>query len=190
MRAISYLMVPIVAATMAVLVSAQPAPAPARLISNSGIAGVRLGMTLDEARHALPAAKFSRKSDGDGAALVQVILEPGESLILSAGEDDPEAPIDWSRRVQTIETVSAAFHTAEGVRPGALVTEVERVFGKTKGIVQSEIEAREYITFDRQPAYLTFRIDYTGIFQEGKRTTTQYQSGARLFSISVSSSRR
>src|SRR6266550_147911 len=120
------------------------------VISESGVAGLRLGMTLDEARRALPAATFARTADGEGAALVEVTRAPNESLILWAGEEDPDAPIDWSKEIKTIETFSAAFHTAEGVRAGALVTDVERVFGRTKEIVRSDIESREYIEFEMQ----------------------------------------
>lgn len=160
------------------------------LISESGVGGLRLDMTLDEARRALPVATFARTSDGDGAALVEVTRSPNESLILWAGEEDPDAAIDWSKKIKTIETFSAAFHTAEGVRAGALVTDVEGVFGQTKEIVKSEIESREYIEFEMQPAYLTFRLDYTGIFSAGKRTTTQSEPGSKLLSIAVSSSPR
>ena len=149
-----------------------------------------LGPALDEARRALPAATFARTADGEGAALVEVTRAPNESLILWAGEEDPDAPIDWSKEIKTIETFSAAFHTAEGVRAGALVTDVERVFGQTKEIVKSEIESREYIEFEMQPAYLTFRLDYTGIFPVGKRTTTRFEPGSKVLSIAVSSSSR
>ena len=70
------------------------------------------------------------------------------------------------------------------------MTDVEGVFGQTKEIVKSEIESREYIEFEMQPAYLTFRLDYTGIFSAGKRTTTQSEPGSKLLSIAVSSSPR
>jgi hypothetical protein len=46
--------------------------ADAHLITPSAMGRVRLGMILDEARRALPAASFSRTSDGDGAALVEI----------------------------------------------------------------------------------------------------------------------
>lgn len=157
------------------------------LVSTSAIGGIRLAMTLDEARRALPAAKFERTSDGDGAVLVEVGLAPDASVILYAEEDDPAAPIDWSKRIKAIETFSPAFHTAEGVHPGSLVMEVERVFGKVKEIAKSEIESREFIVFEKQPAGLTFRLDYTGIFSANSRNTTQFHSGARIHSIAVSS---
>ena len=158
------------------------------LIGESGIGGLRLGMTLDEAKRALPTVRFSRMTDGDGASLVEVTRASGDWLSVWAGEEDPSLPIDWSKRIQIIQTFSAVFHTPEGVRVGSLVTDVERVFGKTKQIIKSEIESREFIEFERQPAHLTFRLDYSGIFAITTRETTRFKPGAKLWSISVSSS--
>ena len=156
-------------------------------ISASAMGRIRLEMTLDQARRLLPAAKFKRVSDGDGAALVEVTVKPDVSMILWADEDDPDTPIAWSKRIKTIETFSPAFHSVEGVHPGSLVTQVEKLFGKTKEITKSEIESREYIVFEKQPAYLTFRLDYTGIFATGSRKTTKFSPGAKIYSIAVSS---
>lgn len=157
------------------------------LISKSGIGGLRLEMTLDEARRALPTARFTRTSDGDGAALVEVTLAADTSMILWAEEEDAETDVDWSKRIKTIETFSPAFHTTEGVHPGSLVTDVEAVFGKTREISKSEIESREYIVFEAQPTQLTFRLNYSGIFQNGRRTTKEFQPRATILSIAVSS---
>src|SRR5258705_6119002 len=117
------------------------------VVSKSGMGSIRLQMTLEEARRALPVAKFERTSDGDGASLVEVTVAPDESMILWADEDDPGDPIDWSKKINTIETFSPVFHTVEGVHPGSLVTGVEMAFGKIKEIEKSGIESREYITF-------------------------------------------
>jgi hypothetical protein len=158
-----------------------------RLITATGIGPIRLGMTLDEARRALPTATFKRASDGEGVALVGVALAPDVTMKLFAGEDDADAPVDWSKRIEYIETFSSAFHTAAGVHPGSLMTDVERVHGRTKEITLSEIEAREYITFEAQPAWLTFRLDYSGIFEGESRKTTSYAPGAKIFSSAISS---
>jgi hypothetical protein len=152
----------------------------------SAIGSFRLEMTLDEARRANPDATFERASDGDGAALVKVTVAPDASVTLWAEEDDPDAPIDWSKRIKTIETFSPVFHTAEGVRPGSLVRHVETVFGRTKEIVESEIESRQYIVFESQPEFLRFRLDYTGIFSRGRRTR-EFEPGAKIWSIAISS---
>jgi hypothetical protein len=144
-------------------------------------------MTLDEARRALSPASFARASDGAGAALVEVTFAKDDSLILWANEDDPAAPIDWSKRIVTIETFSAAFHTREGVHPGSLVRDVVKSFGPVHEIVEGEIESRQYITFTRQPRAFTFRLDYTGIFTSGVRRTTRFEPDAKLWSIAISS---
>jgi hypothetical protein len=158
------------------------------VISASRIGAVRLGMTVDGLRPAFPADGIKRTTDGDGAALVEVWVTPTESVIVWAGEDDPKAPIDWSKKVLTIEAFRPSFHTAESVHPGSLVADAEKVYGKTTQIVKSEIESREYITFEKQPPYLTFRLDYTGVFPAGARTTTSFAPGAKIFSIAISSS--
>lgn len=159
------------------------------LITASAMGQVRLRMTLEEARRALPVASFSRTSDGDGAALVEIAFGEHHSLSVWADEDDPAKPIDWSKRIVTIETFSAAFHTREGIHPGSLVAEVARLFGPVREIVKSEIESREYVTFARQPRALTFRLDYTGVFSPGRRQTTSFSPGAKIWSIAISSRR-
>ena len=157
------------------------------VISASGIGPILLAMTLDEARGAVRTAAFQRASDGDGAALVEVALAPDATMMLWAGEDDADAAVDWSKRIVNIETFSAAFHTSAGIHPGSLVTDVERAYGRTRTITLSEIESRQYIEFEAQPAWLTFRLDYTGIFQGGGRTTTAYSPGAKIHSIAIAS---
>jgi hypothetical protein len=159
----------------------------AHLITVSAMGQVRLDMTLDEARRAVTPASVARASDGDGAALVEVTFGEGDSLMLWADEDDPAAPIDWSKRIVTIETFSAAFHTRDGVHPGSLVRDVMSSFGPVREIVKSEIEGRQYITFTRQPKAFTFRLNYTGIFPSGVRRTTRFEPDAKLWSISISS---
>jgi hypothetical protein len=157
------------------------------VITASGMGPVALGMTLDDVRRAVPVARLSRTSDGDGAALVEVILGEHDRLVLWADEDDPAQPIDWSKKVSMIETFSDAYHTREGVHPGSLVRDVEKLFGSVREIVESEIEQRQFISFTRQPRALEFRLDYTGLFTDGGRRTTRFEPGARILSIAVSS---
>lgn len=114
---------------------------------------------------------------------------PASGSVLWAEEDDAAADVDWSKKVQGIETFSTAFHTAEGVRPGSLVTDVEWIFGRTREIRLSEIESRQYIEFDGQPDYLTLRLDYTGVFRDGNRRSSEFSPGAKIFSIAVSATR-
>jgi hypothetical protein len=154
-------------------------------INVGGVGRVRLNFTLDEVRRALPGATFKRTSDGDGLALVEVTMGRDTAVVIYAGEDDADAAIDWAKRVERIEVFSTAFHTGEGVRPGALVADVEKIYGKVTEISVSEIESREYVEFDTQPSSLTFRLNYTGIFARGSRRTTRYETSAKILSIAV-----
>jgi len=111
----------------------------------------------------------------------------GESLILWAGEEDPDGPIDWGMTIRTIMTFDPAFSTAEGIRVGTSLAVAERVWGAVREIVESEIESRQFVTFERQPAALSIRIDYSGLFAPGARRTTRYRPDAKIMSIAISS---
>ncbi len=156
------------------------------LILPGRIGRIELGMTIAQARGAIPLATFERTSDGDGAALVAVTLGHDAALTLFAGEEDRSAPIDESKRIEFIEAHSSAFRTPEGIHPGALIPDVERTYGRTMRIVRSEIESRQFIEFEHSPLAYVFRLNDTGDFPEGSRETTKYTPGAAIHSISIS----
>jgi hypothetical protein len=137
------------------------APAADRLITVKGVGPIQVGMTLGEARKAVPRAAFTRVSDGDGAALVQIALARDVTMQAWADEADPEKPIDWRKKILSIETFSAAFRTAEGAHPGMKVSDANRLYGSTRKIETTEIESRQFITFAKHPAGLLFRLDET-----------------------------
>lgn len=151
-----------------------------------GVGSIRLGMTLDDIRRAFPKAKFERTSDGEGVALVSMTFEADtKGLILFADEVDPDTAIDWSKAIENIQVFSEAFHTAQNIHPGSLVTDVEKVYGNTTGIILSEIESRQYISFEKPPNGLDFRIDDSGVFEDNSRKTRVFQPGAQILSIAV-----
>jgi hypothetical protein len=157
-----------------------------RQISATMIGPISLGMTLADARRAAPNAEFRRRSDGDGAALVEIEFEPNEVLIVWAGEDDPALPIDWTKTIRVIETFSETFSVDGMIAPGSLIAQVVDHWGPVQDIVVSEIEARQFVTFERQPREFTIRLDYTGEFGDGTRHTTRYKPGAKILSIAIS----
>ena len=159
------------------------------VIGTAGIGPIRPGMSVDEARRAFASATFERTSDGDGAALIGVMRAGEDLMTLYAGEDDPDAPIDWTREILAMETFSSSCSTSTGVHPGSLVVDVETILGKTRKITVSEIESREFIEFERQPTQWGFRLDYTGIFPPGARETMTFGPGAKIFSVAVMNDR-
>ncbi len=160
-----------------------------RLITATSIGPVKLGMRLHEAKNALPAtAKFARTENAEGLALISVEIGNEDLMILYAGEEHFDSPIDWSRRIENIETFDPECHTAEGVHPYSLVRDIEKVYGKTKRIMVSEIESREYIDFEKQPKHFLIRSDYIGIFPtDNSRITTKFKPEGAILSIAISS---
>jgi len=154
-------------------------------ITENGIGPVNLGMTLLEAKRAFPNATFSRGSDGEGVALVNVSTKESQVMVLFAGEEDRNKPINWSKRISSIETFSSNCSTSLGVRPGGLVAEAEKQHGKVFKIIMSEIEARQFVEFQNQPRGMIFRIDYSGIFAEGQSETLRYRPDAKIYSIAI-----
>ncbi|MDD2369237.1 MAG: hypothetical protein PHQ90_08045, partial [Sulfuricurvum sp.] len=72
-------------------------------ITTSSIGPIKLGMTLDKARHAFSNAIFERISDGDGAALVSIQVDKEVLMSVYADGENPESPIDWSEKITFIE---------------------------------------------------------------------------------------
>lgn len=161
-----------------------PAGALACVVTDVAIGPIRLGMTFAEAKQALPAAAFEHDSDAEGAVLVGVTVG-GDALMALFAEDDEEGPIDWEKRISGMETFNPSCSTTDGVHPGSLVLGAEKVLGKTRKVILSEIESRQFIEFERQPASMTFRLDYTGIFAEGSRETQRFEPGGKIFSIAL-----
>jgi hypothetical protein len=181
----------IVASSLASDTGVQAVPKPSTtadmyLVSSTGVGAVRLGMTLDQARRALPTAAFERTSDAAGAPLVKLTLESGASMLVWADEIDQTDPIDWSKAIATIEIFSAEFHTREGIHPGAVVEDVEVAYGRVKEIQKSDIEGRQFIEFEKQPAEFRFRLNDTAVFRGDSRSTTAFSPGAKILSIAVS----
>jgi hypothetical protein len=154
-------------------------------ITENGIGPIKLGMTLLEAKRVFPKATFSRGSDGEGLAKVNVSTKEFRVMVLFAGEHDKDKPINWSKRISSIEAFSSSCSTRLGVRPGSLVAETEKRYGKVLKIVKSEIESRQFAEFRNQPRGMIFRIDYSGIFTAGQTETVRYHPDAKIYSIAI-----
>ncbi|NNE97563.1 MAG: hypothetical protein HKN25_00945 [Pyrinomonadaceae bacterium] len=160
-----------------------------RLITGNSAGGVRIGMTVAEARRAMPRFTFRRTSDGEGIALIEVRRGNQTHMTLYAGEFDSGRPIDNSAKIEFIEVWNRIYSTAAGVHPQMLVRNVERRYGKLSSIMTTEIEAREYGRFVNQPGNIDLRLQArnstAGIYTQGQTTTTRYSPTAYVFSIIV-----
>ncbi|HEX6729678.1 MAG TPA: hypothetical protein VF074_06695 [Pyrinomonadaceae bacterium] len=164
------------------------------LITEKSIGPVRLGMTVARVRKALPGYKLSRTSDGEGLALIAVERRGKTLLTLYAGELDPNRRINDRAVIEHIEAIDASYRTSAGVHTRMSLREVEKRYGKLKEITLSEIESREYASFDKQPAGIHLRVmsdsGAAGTYAEGKNSTKQYAPNAYVFSISINGIQR
>jgi len=155
------------------------------LISSAGIGPVRLGLSLDSMAKVTPNFDPARTSDGDGVALVEIPLGL-DTVIAYTGEDDPASAVDMRRKIVWLETMSPGFQTAQLIHPGSFVRDAESVYGKIVRIEKSEIESREYVTFEHQPSTFIFRLDNgSGVFASNENVTARIAPRSRIFSISV-----
>jgi hypothetical protein len=180
---------------MSALILGLAMPAAAEcLIQKDGIGGIKLGQNLKQVKQKFPKAKMDKISDADGVSFVAITLSKDVLVFASQdGEDDPDTPIKLHKKINFLETDSPTCHTASGVHPGMKIKDVEAKLGKVKGIQLSEIEAREYATFARQPKHFGFRVEQgTGIYPSKGETpnqTRRYRQTGRIEAISVSQSR-
>lgn len=154
---------------------------------SAGSAGrLRVGMTVKEARGAMPGHTFVRTTDGDGVALIAVGKGDKTVLTLYAGEEDPDSIIKEDAIIEQIEVWGYSYKTIEGIGPGTTINDAEKKYGPVKEIMLSEIESREYVEFENNPKGIGFRIDYSGVFDAGKRITKRYRSGGKIMSVIIS----
>ena len=153
-------------------------------ITSQGAGGIKLGMTVDQARKALRGCQFKRDSDGEGVALISVTCRKKRLMTLYADEANSDDPINYRSRIEFIEVWDRRFKTADGIHVGMLVSDIEKKLGKVKEIAFAEIESREFVTFTKRPSNIHFRI-YGGIFPPRKESTTKYEKGTKLFSIQI-----
>lgn len=179
---------------MSALILGLAMPAAAEcLIQKDGIGGIKLGQNLKQVKQKFPKTKMDKTSDADGVSFIAITLSKDILVFASQdGEDDPDAPIKLHKKINFLETDSPTCHTASGVHPGMKIKDAEAKLGKVKGIQLSEIEAREYATFARQPKHFGFRVEQgAGIYPgkgEAPNQTRRYRQTARIEAISVSQS--
>lgn len=154
-------------------------------ITNNSAGGIKLGMTVSQASRVLKRCRFARTSDGEGVALIGVRCQGRRVMSLYAGEEDRDTKINWKRRIELIEVWDRRFKTADGVHPEMYLRIAEKILGKVRQIVITEIESREFVTFRKIRKGIGYRT-YGGIYTRPNVTTTKYEPGSRIFSIQIS----
>lgn len=157
------------------------------LITPDSVGSLKIGMTVAEARRALPRHTFSRTSDGEGIALIDVKINNRTDFYLYANEFDSNQPIDNNAKIVFVEIINSQYRTEKGVTANMTLAEVERRYGKLQSIVLSEIESREYARFAEQPLGIDLKVanrnGQAGIYANGENRTAQYSRNSYVASI-------
>lgn len=161
-------------------------------ITLTSIGPVHLGMTLQAAKAAWPQASV-RLADGPDNLLVLQVRQ-GQDLLLSGplGDRPPAGQtLPDSTRLNHLDTFSQRCRDEHGIGPGTKLSDAAARLGGVQDIVMSEIESRQYVTFQRQPPGRWYRIDESGVFTAGSpRHTTQFQPEARILSVGIEAAAR
>ena len=155
-------------------------------ITTNAIAKIRLGTSLNHVKITYPSAKFARVVDGDGVALVSISISNQNLAVVYAGEEDASEKINFSKKIEVIETFNPACKTKFGIHPKTALKKAEHLLGGIQNIRMSEIEGRQYVDFKKRSSNLTYRINYCGDFaNDTMRKTNKYLADCTILSIAV-----
>ena len=92
------------------------------VITPHNIAGIQLGQTLAQVKHAHPQAKISSEADAEVGDITLITLP--NNIEIFALLDDDTSQITW------LETPSPACHTANGIHPPHDITRCRKNAGQ------------------------------------------------------------
>lgn len=174
------LLVPLLAASA--ISAAHGAPC---LIQSKQVGGVRAGMTVTQARSALPGAVFKTGEDGDHMPIHTVWRATTRLMDLYVDVDEPRPD---RARIELIRVYDPACATAQGVHPGMPLGDVEKHYGKLLRLERTEVEAREYAEFENAPSWMDIQCGNgkAGIYPSGKRCASTFAPAAKVESLWIS----
>ena len=157
-------------------------------ITSDSIAKVKLGSRLNQIQIIYPNAKLTRTEDGEGVALVSFAVGNQELAVIYAGEENINASINLSNKIESIETFNPICKSTLGIHPGITVKKAAKLLDGVNIITLSEIESRQYVDFKKQSKNYAYRIDYCGEFKNDAKETKKYKLSCKIFSIIISDS--
>ncbi len=175
---------------------------PDNMITQTSVGNIKLGMTIGEARKALPSG-YTLGPGGGSEGLTFIGVFDGEKQILELGEygerdeDGNLPPIDENQVIQSIGILDSRYKTAENVGIGTSVEEAEKHYGKLKEIFfDQHVGEIAYFSDSKGFGFLLVGKDgkygeagnYVGAEpqQYGQRTK-KYNPGAYISAMSISS---
>ena len=159
----------LLAAVGALVGPALAQPAASVRVAPGVVGGLKIGMTVAQARATLKSFSFDKGvySDHKGAMLP---VKRGKTIamwLLAGKYDNGELMTDTSR-IDIVQVLDPAFSTADGVRPGMRVADAEKKLGRVKLVEASESDGAEFATFTRQRAGLKYAVKLPGGGEVGR----------------------
>lgn len=178
---------------MAGSAEASVSAATAHLISDSGIGPFQPGLSLGEFRERA-ADRLTRYDPYYRVDLSALCVEEDAILHVCGLVAFDEIESDTAE-VRLVVTDNAAYRTAEGVGPGARVSDVVDIYGPATLYFSYNNEAREYVEFANGPENVVFRAasaeveQFAGFYDLGAGSeyfeTTTYRPGTQIGSVEV-----
>jgi hypothetical protein len=164
-------------AVVATSVSAQTC-----LIKPNTVGAIHGGMTIRQARQALPGTAFKPSEDKDQLTIFVITREGKPVMDLYPDQEDR---VTEASKVELIRVYDPACSTAEGVHPGMPLRDLEKYFGKLSRMALYEGEPTERAEFSKLPSWLDIQSSDAGIYPQGKRCTGRFKDSATIQSLWV-----
>lgn len=157
-------------------------------ITDVGIGRVRPGMTLRDARLAVPQATFERSEAIDDVAVIEAWIGKEEILHSELAGNFPTGDLSDSIQLRSLETYNKRCTDESGIGPGTSLQDAAERLGGLKEIVRDD-QKRQFAVFRNQAKGRWYRISYSGIFAENSpRRTMQFQADASIIGVGVAGS--
>lgn len=148
-------------------------------ITDTSAGAIQLGMLSTDIPAAMPGVTISVEQDGNGIEWMTLNMN-GEALM--------NIMLDRSTHtISLIRILSPRFVTAQGVKVGENLQSVGEKLGGLKEIQWTEIESREFATFNNASVTMVFQVianeGAAGVYPGGEAITNIAASSATIHSI-------
>ena len=151
------------------------------LITPKSIAGISLGMKLEDIKNVIPNSEITIKNDENKKTAIINAIKPRINIIASSGNDSI---------ITTIKTNSNKCKTEKRIGPGTYISHAEV---KLKGIKKVtdiakngiRIKGKQYIYFNKQPKTIKYKTKNSEIIKNNQRNSYSYKSNSTISNIVV-----
>jgi hypothetical protein len=147
-------------------------------ITDHAAGAAELGMTLNEVLAALPDSTSNAEKDGEGIEWMNIAIKDKTVMSVLLNDD---------HTISLIRVLSPQFVTEQGVSVGENLQSAADKMGGITEIQATEIESREFATFQNMPPYTEFQVEgkdgTAGVYGSQAKVTAVASPSATIHSI-------